>query len=166
MSSSELERRARRHAAQIALACGLLYLALIVAAFGLLSLATDTDVVSEDHISDLVGPTMAAVSIVVVTLMLLVRGPRESDVGLDWGYSLLVGLAAMVAYTGSAFVGGVIDLGVDGGIHVGWVTAFGGYDVLAGLLAFGVALLYSFVIARRYDERGRPRWTWEDDFDA
>lgn len=166
MSSEELERRTRRHAMQIAFACGALYLALIVAAFGLLSLSTNTDVVSEPDIGELVGPSMAATAVVVVTGLLLLRRPRRSDIGLDWGYSLLVAASAMVSYTGAAFVGGVIDQGVEAGLHFGWVTAFGGYDVLIGILAFAVALLYSFVIARRYDERGRPRWTWEDDFDA
>lgn len=166
MSSSDRERQSRRHAAQIALACGILYLALVVAAFGLLSLATNTEVVAERQIGDLVGPSMAASSVVVVTGLLLLRRPRANDVGLDWGYSLLVGVAAALSYVAAAFIFGISDQGVTEGVHFGWLTLLGGYDVLLGVLGFSVALLYSFIIARRYDERGRPRWTWEDDFDA
>ncbi len=166
MSGSEQERRSRRHAALVALACGFLYLALIVAVFGRTSLTTNTEVVPEAQISEYVGPFMAVVPILVLTLMLLLRRPRAGDIGLDWGYSLLAGIACMASYIAAAFLAGIIDQGLGEGVHFGWVTLFGGYDVLIGLLAAAVALLYSFIIARRYDERGRPRWTWEDDFDA
>lgn len=166
MTRPEPERRARRHAVLVALACGLLYLALIVAAFGMTALATNTEIVPVSALSEYVGPAMAVVAVAVLTVMLVVRSPRPSDVGLDWGYSLLVGFAALLSYLASAFVFGIIDQGVEAGVQFGWLTVFGGYDVLIGLLAASVALLYSFIIARRYDERGRPRWTWEDDFDV
>ncbi|MGV1034426.1 MAG: hypothetical protein ACOYBP_04315 [Microbacteriaceae bacterium] len=159
-------QRQRRHALLIALACGALYAALIIAFFGLASLVTATDVVSEPHLSTMVGPTMVLMSVLVLTLMLALRGPHDNDNWIDWGYSLLTGIAAMAAYVATAFVGGIVDKGVDAGVHFGSVTLLGGYDVLVGVLGLLVALLYSFLIARRYDERGRPRWTWEDEFDA
>lgn len=159
-------QRARRHAVVIALACGVLYLALLVACFGLASLATATDVVSEPHLSGLVGPSMAGVAVLVLTVMLVLRAPRDEDDWVDWGYSLLTGVAAMVAYIVTAFVGATLDKGLDEGVHFGSMTILGGYDVIVGLLGVLVALLYSLIIARRYDERGRPRWTWEDEFDV
>lgn len=166
MTSSEQHQRARRHALIVALACGVLYMALLIALFGLTELLTNTDIVAEEQIGEFTGPAMFGVAVIAFTAMLAVRGPRDSDDLLDWGHALLSGFVAMATYIVSAFVFGAIDRGLDEGLRFGVSTIFGGYDVIVGIVAFGVGLLYSLVIARRYDERGRPRWSWEDDFDV
>ncbi|HLP23404.1 MAG TPA: DUF6121 family protein [Microbacteriaceae bacterium] len=166
MAPDNFDRRVRRHAALVALACGVLYFALIVAVFGVVSLLTNTEVVANTGISPFVGPGMAAVAVALVTGMLVLRSPRAADDGLDWGYSLLTGVVAVVGYVIAAFALVSVDRGAADGAHFAWVTLLGGYDLVIGGLAVAVAFLYSFIIARRYDERGRPRWTWEDDFDA
>lgn len=159
-------RSARRYALVVALFCGALYLALLVAVFGFIALASNADVVSDERYSDFLGPMMAGVSVVTVTVLLALRAPRESDYLLDWGYSLLVGLVAALSYMLAGFLGAAAELGADDAVKFSFRTLFGGYDLAIAVLAFLTGLAYSFVIARRYDERGRPRWTWEDDFDA
>lgn len=166
MTSSQSAGRARRHAAVIALACGVLHVALIIALFGVTSLLSESEVVSGPKVSLFVGPGMIAIAVLATTTMLLIRAPREADDGLDWGYSLLTGIVALASYVLASLVFGSVSLGMAEGLHFAWVTLLGGYDVIVGVLAAACALLYSFIIARRYDERGRPRWTWEDDFDA
>lgn len=156
----------RRNAVIVAFFCGGLYLSLIVAALGLIALTTNTDVVAVREYSDLLGPVMIAASVIVLTAMLAFRAPRDDDEGLDWGYSILVALATGAAFVITGFVGATLELGLAAGTSFGVSTFFGGYDVAISVLAFGVSLGYFFVIARRYDENGRPRWTWEDDFDV
>lgn len=156
----------RQYTVLLALACGVLYLALIVASFGLLELFANTEVVSMPELGPLVGPLMVAAAVVTLTGMLLLRPARANDDGLDWGYALLVGIAATAAYVLMAFIAGVADLGAAEGLHFAFVTVLGGYDLLIAVLGVAVALAYSFTIARRYDQRGRPRWSWEDDFDV
>ena len=156
----------RRYAVIVALFCGALYLALLVAVFGFIALASNSEIVSDERYSDFLGLSMAGVTVIVVTGMLALRAPRESDYWLDWGYSMLVGVAALLSYVLAGYVGAAIELGSDEALTFAVRTLFGGYDVAIAVLAFFTGLAYSFVIARRYDERGRPRWTWEDDFDA
>ncbi len=156
----------RRYARLVALACGALYLAFIVAGFGLLSLWSNTEVIATQGLGLLDGPIMAAVSVLTLTALLFVRAPRAVGVGLDWAYAVLVALLAGLSYLLAGFVVGLVDVGVGAGVDVVLHALSSGYAVLATASAVLVALLYSWVISRRYDERGRPRWMWEDEFDA
>ncbi len=155
----------RRYAVIVALFSGVLYFALIVAVLGILALLTGTDMVPNPDFSDLLGPAMILSATLTLTLMLAARKPRDQDEGLDWGWAILSGFAAAAAFILVGFLGAISELGVLQAVSFAWITLFGGYDLIIGSLAFVVALVYSFVLARRYDDRGRPRWSWEDDFD-
>lgn len=156
----------RQYTLIVALACGVLYLALIVAGFGLLELFSDAEVVAEVHLGALVGPLMVSAAVLTLTVLLALRPAKVTRVGLDWGYALLVAVASPVAYVLAAFLGGVADLGASEGLHFAVVTFLSGYNLLIAVLALLVSLGYSFTLARRYDQRGRPRWIWEDEFDV
>lgn len=162
----DVERARRAYARTIALFSAVLYFSLVVATLGILALLTNSDLVPNPDFSDLLGPVMVGASTLTVALMLVLRAPRDDDSGLDWGWAILTGVAAAAAFVVVGFVGAISELGVVEAVNFAWITLFGGYDLIVGMLGFLVALLYSFVIARRYDQHGRPRWTWEDDFDA
>ena len=62
----------RAYAAVVAVFATFLYLALVVAAFGLISLATDTEVISDPSAGPLVGPVMTGAAVLTLFAFLLV----------------------------------------------------------------------------------------------
>lgn len=135
----------RRYASAVAVFATALYLALLVAVFGLIALATGREPVSGD--GPLLGPIAAAAAVAVVLAVLLLaalRTPREHVRGSALR-PLVAGIGAYLAYA-------VFTFG-----FLGW------YAVAAGLIALVVVLLFQLVIGARFDVRGRPRWPWEND---
>lgn len=147
----------------------ILYLALVVCAFGFISLLTDTEVIARDDAGVALGPAMAAAAVAVVLAALVVRVPK-----MDFthrrsapAFSVVAGVFAGVAYG----VVGAIGYGVSSGSLLAGVpflgeTAIGWYGIAVTVLAALVAWLDTVVVAARFDDRGRPRWFWEDEHDV
>jgi len=133
-----------------------LFVALMVAGLGLVSLATGRDVIPVPDFGDLVGTVaaiLAAVAFAVVLWMLL-RRPRPSL----WG-AVGTGLAAFLVYLVTVWLGGAVhtsDIVLAASVAGGLVT--GGFALVvagAGLVAGwgGILLMRA--------RGGRPRWPWE-----
>ncbi|MGO4691328.1 DUF6121 family protein [Glaciibacter sp. 2TAF33] len=154
----------QKYATIVAIFATVLYLAAIVAAFGLISLATDQEVISEPNAGPLVGPTMTGASVAITCLLMLIVGLRTPPERqrIAPGYALATGIAALGVFI---VVGGLLAVVGDGQpFHL--ITFSAGMLIspfawAVGGLGFVVTLLYSWILALRFGERGRPLWPWE-----
>ncbi|MBX0301784.1 hypothetical protein K2F54_17610 [Cryobacterium sp. 1639] len=154
----------QKYATIVAVFATVLFAALLVAAFGMVSLVTNLDVIADREVGTLVGPTMSAAVVLLVFVMMLLLGvntpPEKQRVAVGW--SLATGAGAFVLYV----VTGVVLVGASDGDAVG-AMLFGGamvvnpFALTAGILAFVVTLVYSILLASHYGENGRPLWPWE-----
>ncbi|WP_166785823.1 DUF6121 family protein [Cryobacterium sp. TMT1-62] len=164
-------RNYQKYATVVAVFAAVLLAALLVAAFGMISLLTDTDVISDPNAGPLVGPFMTAAAVVLVFTLMLLLGlrTRPENQRIAVGYSLGTGVAALVVFV---LVGGVLyalgtgvptDTAGLPGDSVGFAASvlLGPFAVTTGILSFIVTLLYSLVLASRMPERGPPKWPWE-----
>ncbi|HEY8281701.1 MAG TPA: DUF6121 family protein [Leifsonia sp.] len=157
----------RAYAALVAVFATLLYLALVVAAFGLISLATDTEVISDPSAGPLVGPVMTGAAVLTLFAFLLVIGTRVPGdrQRIAPGAALGVGLACYLVFV---VAGGVAGAAGDPSklLHYTLFAAdqLGSwYAISVGIAAALVTLLYQLVLVGRFQQRGRPRWPWEHD---
>ncbi|MFT2815227.1 DUF6121 family protein [Leifsonia sp. A12D58] len=154
----------QKYAVIVALFATMLYFALIVAAFGMISLFTNTDVVTEADAGPLVGPFMVGASAVVVLLFMAVIGMRTSPEKQHVAVagSLLCGLIALVAFvvTGGLIygvgIGEAVEIVLFAGARLGSPFSWS-----VGIIAAAVTLLYSIILASRVGKNGRPLWPWE-----
>ncbi len=154
----------RKYATIVAVFAMVLYLALIVAAFGVISLATNIDVITERNAGPLIGPSMAGASVLLVFIMMLILGvntpPERQRVAV--GYAMATGIAAFGIFV---VVGALLFAAGEGQpFHV--ITFSAGmllspFAVATGILAFVVVLAYSWILASHLGEHGRPLWPWE-----
>jgi hypothetical protein len=154
----------QKYATIVAVFAAVLYLAAVVAAFGLISLATDQDVIGESGAGPLVGPTMTGAAVLLALLLMLlvgIRTPPERQ-RIAPGYAFATGLAALGIFV---LTGGLLVVVGDGQpFHL---ITFGAGMLLrpfawaVGVLGFIVTLLYTWTLALRFTERGRPLWPWE-----
>lgn len=143
-----------------------LYTALLVAVFGVLSLALDVDVIADPAAGPLVGPIMAGVAVAVVFFSLLSLALRvpEARQRVSPTRGFLIGAGAYVLY---AISGGLLV--AIGGHDAFRLVSFTGHALLspfaitAGILAFVIALLDMLILAARVRAHGTPRWPWEHD---
>ena len=157
----------RAYAAVVAAFATFLYLAFVVAAFGLISLATDTEVISDPSAGPLVGPVMTGAAVLTLFAFLLsigmrVPGDRQR---VAPGVALGVGVACYVVF---AVAGGVAGAAGDPSKLLHYVLFAAGqlgswYAIAVGIAAALVTLLYQLVLVGRFQQRGRPRWPWERD---
>jgi hypothetical protein len=154
----------QRYAAVVAVFAAVLYAALLVAGFGLISLLADLEVIPVADAGPLVGPGMATAAVVLVFVLLLWLGlrasPRRQRVAL--GYAAGTGVAALLGFV---VAGGALYVLGNGepfsGLTFAAAVLRGPFAATTGILAFVVALLYSLVLASRLNEYGRPLWPWE-----
>ncbi|THG30435.1 hypothetical protein E6C70_15505 [Glaciibacter flavus] len=156
----------QRYAVVVAAFATALYLALIVAAFGFISLLADVEVVSEPDAGAFVGPTMAAASLLLVAVVLVVSGVRVPPARqrISIGTALLTGLGAYAVYL---LVGGVL-LAASSGEAVTGVLFLGAnlgspFPVAVGILAVLIVVAYLAVLVARGHGASRPHWPWEHD---
>lgn len=147
-----------------------LYLALLVATFGLVSLISDTDVIDVDGASLLLGPAMSASAVIIVAVRLAGVAVRHVH-DLEHGFSTMrVPLAAgaitaICAALAYAVIGGMLRAAATG--QVVEVFLFAGHELLrpyalaAGVIAFLVHFLFALVLATGGERRRRPLWPWE-----
>ena len=160
----------RTYAAAVAVFAAFLYLAIVIAAFGLLSLATDTEVIADPKAGPLVGPIMTGSATVLVLLCLIAIGTRVSadNQRIAPGIAIAVGVGAYFLYAAAGGIAGGVGDPSEPLHYVLFAFAQLGswYAISAGLAAFLVTLLYQLVLVGRFRQRGRPRWPWEHDDDA
>lgn len=141
--------------------CAILYLALVVAGWGFVSLLTNTEPVPTQSTGPLVAPVSVGVSVIVVLWALGRRGHQQLLAGgavATLVAGVTVAIAALVAYLVSGAVLAVLASGVffDGLVYLGGQapTWYSAVIIAAGLVsALGFASL-----------RGRtdtPKWPWE-----
>lgn len=162
-------RDERAYATIVAFFAAGLYLALLVAAFGLISLATDTDVVSDPAAGPLVGPVMVGAATIVLLVFLIALGTRVPGdrQRIAPGAALGVGVACYVVFAVAGGIAGVVGDPRDPLHYVLFALAqLGGWPAItAAIAAFVVTVLYQLVLVGRFSQRGRPRWPWERDDD-
>ncbi|HSP76614.1 MAG TPA: DUF6121 family protein [Cryobacterium sp.] len=166
-------REYQKYATIVAIFAAVLLAALLVAAFGMISLLADTDVISDPKAGPLVGPLMTAAAVVLTFILMLLLGlrTRPENQRVAVGYSLGTGFAALGIFVllGAALyaIGTGVPADTAGlpGDSVGFAASvlLGPFAVTTGILSFLITLLYSLVLASRMPERGRPKWPWERD---
>ena len=154
----------RKYAATIAIFATVLFAAVLIAAFGMISLLAGVEVVADPRAGELAGPVATAAATLLVLgclLLIALRIPEERQriapltaFGIGAGAYL-----AWAVFAALAFLFGRGD-------PVGALIFFGGiltgpFALAVGATAFVVALLFMLVLASRVGDRGRPRWPWE-----
>lgn len=146
-----------------------LYLALIIASFGVLSLLTDTDVIDVES-SLLLAPAMVAAAVVIVALRLvgaairLVQDRERGDlaVRIPLVASVVTGFSALIGY---AVIGGMLRAVAlrDPEELVGFALheLLRPYSVTLGVLALIVHIAFVVMIGLGGDDPKRPLWPWE-----
>lgn len=159
-------REERAYATVVACFAAGLYLALLVAAFGLISLGTNTEVISDPSAGPLVGPVMTGAAVAVLLVLLILSGTRVP--GDQQRIAPLAALGDGVACSLAFCLAG----GVAGALATGDLLHFvlfaigqlgSAYAITVGAAAVVVTLLYQLVLVGRFRQRGRPRWPWERD---
>lgn len=140
-----------------------LYLALVVCAFGVLSLLLDQDVVPERDAGPLLGPASVGVCVVAVLVAMITLAARPAVERIA-APSLVTGV---VAYLLFLLVGGAIyGLGrQEPGAILGYALdhATTAFAVAIGVLAAAVQVVFLLLLARRDAGGGAPHWGWEGD---
>lgn len=157
-------RADRGYATVVAFFAAALYVACLVAVFGLISLYTDRDVIPESNAGNFVGPIACTAATLALLGFLVAHGlSRTADQQrIAPGSAILSGLAAYVVFV----LGGAVAYSIVTGDPIGFlafsfVMAGSWFSVSTGILAFLVALAYQLVLVGRFRQRGRPRWPWE-----
>lgn len=138
-----------------------LYLALIVAAYGLVSLATDAEVIGAADAGLFVGPAIiaAAVAALLVHLAVVLRRPS----GL-LGPVLLAAVWTWLAAFLAATVAYAIATGkLLGAVLFALAQGVGVFGLLVPVLAALVAWFAVFAAGADASGASRPRWPWERD---
>jgi hypothetical protein len=159
-------REDRNYATVVAFFAAFLYLAVLVAAFGLISLYWNIEVIDVADAGPLVGPVMVGCATIAVLVCLVVRGrsvPADEQ-RIAPLTALLVGVIAYVVFV----LGGGIAYAVGGGEPLGFLTfsfhMFASwFSVATGVAAAVIAFVYQLVLVGRFQQKGRPRWPWEHD---
>jgi hypothetical protein len=155
-------RSARDRATVVAAFAVVLHLALVVCAFGFVSLFADVDVVARAGTGGLVGPAMIAVAVSVTGVALVRDARRPLSRVRQRSWPLVVGVAVLLAYVLSGAVLVALEEGtVFEGVAFAGSTLASVFPYLAGVLAAVVAVAYSAVADAR--PGAAPRWPWERD---
>ncbi len=140
------------------------WVAVVIAAWGLLSLLLDADVIREPDAGPFLGPAMVAVAAVALLFLLLriVRTDERPAVAF-FGTAAAVFLVLLI-------VGGMGYTLIRGELF--WLLAFpleyapSPFIVVAALLAGAAALIARSIGRAEKSGRGRPRWPWENPDDV
>ena len=155
----------RRYAATVAVFATALFVALVIAVFGVISLLENRPVIA--HAGELVGPVAVTAATLLVCGCLLLRALRipESRQRIAPLTALAVGVAAYFAY--ALFGAGADLMGVDpvDALTFLGVQLLSPFALAVGVIAFVITVLYMLVLASRLEQRGRPLWPWEKDDD-
>ncbi|WP_431245473.1 DUF6121 family protein [Leifsonia xyli] len=160
-------RDERAYATVVAFFAAALYAALLVAAFGLIALATDSEPIDDPAAGPLLGPIMVVAATLMLLVFLIVIGTRvpADRQRVSPGVALGVAVACYAVYIAAGGVVGAIAHPGDPFHYVlfalGQLLRWPAITVAIG--AFVVTLLYQLVLVGRFRQRGRPLWPWEHD---
>ncbi|MFZ4843835.1 hypothetical protein [Mycetocola saprophilus] len=150
-------------------AATLVYLAGVIAGFGMVSLITDTEVVDEPALGTLPGPIAIMVTGVLFalgTLRALDRAGRGDAAAESWATRILsafwIGLAVLAGYTASlviALVWNGLDEFTPALVH----TLLRPYPWTAAAIASAIILALLPLSAAALRGHTPRRWYWEDD---
>ncbi|WP_431801793.1 hypothetical protein [Microbacterium sp. bgisy203] len=136
------------------------FFALVVAAFGMLSLLTDADVLAVPGLGQVPGAVAvgAATLTFAVVTWVVVRRPQPT-----YGGAAIVLVATFLAYLGGLLLGGM-GAGVD---PARAAAAVGGFATswFAVVLASAAFISAWIAVALVRTRATRPRWPWERDDD-
>jgi hypothetical protein len=159
----------------LAIFATVLYFALVVCAFGFVSLLTDTDVVTQADAGPLVGPTATGSAVVTVLLYLLGLGRRYErnvhqavaasigdPVRLPLGRSVLIGIVSYVVYVLiGAIAYSIVTAELFSVVLFAAGSALSGFAIAVGVLATVIAVAYMLVLGSGGEHPARPLWPWE-----
>jgi len=151
----------QKYAAVVAVFAAVLYVSLVVAGFGVVSLATNREVIEDPESGPLLGPLMIGGAVLVVVLLMVRLGirtrPEFQRVAL-W-YAVGCGFAASAAY----ILVGVVPHLISGGRPLTFIASLliNPFTVTIGVVATIVVLSYSLILATQQGQRRRPLWPWE-----
>ncbi|MFU8945988.1 DUF6121 family protein [Mycetocola zhadangensis] len=151
------------------------YFALVVCAFGFISLLTNTEVVSRPDAGPLVGPTATAGAILTVLLSLLaaarryeasVERAREASIGdpvrVPLGRAITTGVLAFLVYL---LLGSILYAVTADQLFSGLLFAADAvlrlYAIAVGVLAVLIHLAFALILASGGANPARPLWPWE-----
>ena len=162
-------REYRKYAITVVAFSVALYVALIVASFGVLSLLLDRDVINETDAGALLGPIMvttAALALVWVVLSAVLRSPER----LTHVPPLPIFMAGTAGYLGYCVSGGVF-YGLGAGELFRSVVFIGGemmspFAISVAVSGWLIAFLFFVVLLGRPANGGAPEWPWEKNDDA
>lgn len=159
----------RAYTAVVAFFAAVLYLALIIAVFGLISLFANTDVITDSRIGPLVGPVMVGAAVVTLFFVLAATAFREpaDHHRIAPFVAVATGLACYLVYLVAGAVAGAVGSPREALRYVLFALEQVGsvFSLSVGVLALVVTLLFQLVLAGRFRERGRPQWPWEKESD-
>ena len=161
-------REYRKYAITMAAFAVALYAAFIVAAFGVLSLLLNRDVIRQTDAGALLGPimvTIAALALVWVVLSAVLRSPER----LTHIPPLPIFMAGVAAYLGYCISGGVLySLGA--GALFRSVVFIGGemtspFAIAIAVSGWLISFLFFAVLLAKPAGSGAPAWPWEKNDD-
>jgi hypothetical protein len=149
----------RRPAWVVAAFAAALDLALVVFAYGFMSLLTDEEVIARPQAGLLVGPAIVGASVAALLLHLgrsLTDPSRTARITLlaavwTWSAAVVVAIVGYAITTGTVLAALLFGLG----FGVGW------FGLLIPALAAFVAWLAALVASAQAAGADRPRWPWE-----
>ena len=150
---------AQRPAWVVAAFASALYLAVVVFAYGFVSLLTDAEVIPSADAGLLVGPAIVGAAVLALLLHLgrALRSPRNTlgvvllAAAWTWGAAVAVAVIGYVLATGTALAALLFGLG----FGVSW------FGLLIPALAALVSWLATTVAVAQASGAERPRWPWE-----
>ncbi|TFD56076.1 hypothetical protein E3T55_00055 [Cryobacterium frigoriphilum] len=151
----------QKYAIVVSVFAAVLYLSLVVAGFGMVSLITDREVIAEPLAGPVLGPVMVGVPVVLVFALMVKLGittrPERQRVAL--GYAIGSGFAASATF----IVVGAVGIGLDGVAPMPFAGSLliSPFTVITGIFAAIVVLSYSLILATQQGQHGRPLWPWE-----
>lgn len=157
-------REYRKYAVTMMAFTVVLYAAFIVAAFGILSLVLNRDVINETDAGALLGPLMVVIAVLVfvwVMLSAVLRSPER----LTHVPPLPIFIAGIAAYLAYGVVGGLLyalGTGTLSGLFSFVVEEMiSPFAIAVGLTGWFVGFLFFVVLLAKPDGAGAPAWPWE-----
>jgi hypothetical protein len=152
----------RRYASTVAVFAAVLFLALAIAASGLISLYADREVLTEADAGPLIAPVMFTVATAALYAQLVTLGLRRGSIIVN---SVLIAIVCYVLFLLSGST--LYSLGKGRpllGLLFFGSNALGPFAIAVAAIAFVVALAFLLLLSYR-DSGGAartPRWWWEN----
>ena len=161
MDEPDPTQAAQRPAWVVAAFAAALYLAVVVFAYGFVSLLTDAEVIPSADAGLLVGPAIVGAAVLALLLHLAraLRSPRNIlgvvllAAAWTWGAAVVMAVIGYVLATGTALAALLFGLG----FGVSW------FGLLIPALAALIAWFAASVAQAQAGGARRPRWPWERD---